>query len=397
MASFLLTWEFGSGLGHMALLEPVARGLVERGHRVVLALKNFASANRIFSVLQVELLPTPASSGSIPNRHDPISTFPQLLHNVGFGNQEDLQTLASAWQTIYRLVQPNVLVCNFSPIAMVAARRLPLKIVTLGTGFESPAVCHPYPDWRPELKNDPNELLKHEQFVMDSANAVLDALGHRRLNQLSDLYRDVDETILLTYPEIDPFGERNGTDYFGTWPDPRGKQPAWPKEGNMRAFVYLRPLKGIENVLELLSNSGLSVILRIPGATESLRKKFKGSNLHWEDDFIDLQATLQQCDFGICHASHTMSAAMLHAGKPIFMLPPFLEQGLTAMKIAKRKAGIISTMEDPQHLRDSLERLMQESIYYESAQEFAKKYPTERRRERVVEAVERIESLSKDP
>jgi UDP:flavonoid glycosyltransferase YjiC (YdhE family) len=37
MATILLTWELGAGLGHLVNLLPLARGLLQRGHRVYAA------------------------------------------------------------------------------------------------------------------------------------------------------------------------------------------------------------------------------------------------------------------------------------------------------------------------------------------------------------------------
>ena len=47
MATILLTWELGGGLGHLANLGPIAGLLTDRGHRVCAALRHPSSANGI--------------------------------------------------------------------------------------------------------------------------------------------------------------------------------------------------------------------------------------------------------------------------------------------------------------------------------------------------------------
>lgn len=44
MATVLVTWELGGGLGHLLPLEPLVRGLSERGHRVAVALRDLSRA-----------------------------------------------------------------------------------------------------------------------------------------------------------------------------------------------------------------------------------------------------------------------------------------------------------------------------------------------------------------
>jgi UDP:flavonoid glycosyltransferase YjiC (YdhE family) len=393
VANILLTWELGSGLGHIAELQPVAAGLAQQGHVVVAALRNLSSASKSLRGVQVRLLPAPYAA--VVNRGDagPIATHPELLQNTGFGDVDELQSLYSAWRTIYSYVQPDAIVANFSPIALLAARGTPAKVVVLGTGFECPGLSSPYPNWRPELDADLKRYLKIEADVLANANLVLKKHGEPPMSALADLYRDVDETLLLTYPELDPFGQRPGANYLGVWPDPPGIKPKWPQCAGPRVFAYLRPLLGVQNVLAMLRDKGAATILRIPHVPESLQREFDAPNLHWEHEFLDMEATLRQCDLGICHASHVMSASMLHAGKPILMFPPFLEQGLTAMKIASRHAGVFSSMEDPAHFTNAFGALLTDLTYRASAEEFSRKYPSERRKQRVEEAVERIARL----
>jgi hypothetical protein len=44
MATILLAWELGGGLGHVMSMRPLAEGLARRGHRVVAVLRDLSSA-----------------------------------------------------------------------------------------------------------------------------------------------------------------------------------------------------------------------------------------------------------------------------------------------------------------------------------------------------------------
>jgi UDP:flavonoid glycosyltransferase YjiC (YdhE family) len=59
MATILLTWELGGGMGHLANLAPLARGLAERGHRVTAALSDLSRAHRAFAGVPVAFFQAP--------------------------------------------------------------------------------------------------------------------------------------------------------------------------------------------------------------------------------------------------------------------------------------------------------------------------------------------------
>ena len=56
------------------------------------------------------------------------------------------------------------------------------------------------------------------------------------MNRLSDLYRDVDECLLVTYPELDPFNARDNATYLGVFPDEGGVLPSWPETGGRKVL-----------------------------------------------------------------------------------------------------------------------------------------------------------------
>jgi hypothetical protein len=43
-----LTWELGTGLGHLIDLLPLVQGLPQRGHRVFAAMQDLSKAERVF-------------------------------------------------------------------------------------------------------------------------------------------------------------------------------------------------------------------------------------------------------------------------------------------------------------------------------------------------------------
>jgi len=59
MATVLMTWELGAGLGHMTRMREVGQRLVARGHRVIAVLRDLYRAGPVFDGSGMQLLQAP--------------------------------------------------------------------------------------------------------------------------------------------------------------------------------------------------------------------------------------------------------------------------------------------------------------------------------------------------
>jgi UDP:flavonoid glycosyltransferase YjiC (YdhE family) len=396
MATVLFAWELGAGLGHVTKMKPLAEALAGRGHRVVMALRDLARAELVLAGTGVSYLQAPIKLNRATNRIDPLSTFAHILHNTCFGELEELKALVAAWRTLYEFVQPRIIVCDHSPTALLAARGLPIRRVVLGTGFLCPPDCHPLPDWRPWLKQDPARLRQQELLVLDNTNRLLAGLGQPPMQRLTDLYSQADETLLCSFPELDVYPARTGARYRGVWPDTFGKPPVWPDAPGPRVFGYVRPFKALPALFKELERRRLPTVLYAGGLDAKLVQQFRSPTLHFEDKPLDLTDAARQCDLAIVNATHGTTATMLLAGKPLLMFPTQLEQRLTAENVVKMGAGLIAKLDDPQHVATQLQTLLGSRRFTEAVGQFAQRYADFDWRQQREEAVERIEQLLGD-
>jgi hypothetical protein len=123
MNTFLFTWELGGGLGHLHRLLPFAEGLTARGHRVVVALRDLSRAREVFRDKAIALVQAPFKHRRT-NQIEPALSFAHLLHNIGFGDLNELSGLTDAWRNLIRYVNPDAIVFDHSPPTSPTARLL---------------------------------------------------------------------------------------------------------------------------------------------------------------------------------------------------------------------------------------------------------------------------------
>ena len=121
MARVLIAWALGEAFGHLARCLRLAQGLVARGYALTLALKDVrlpagqAPASGI-TVLPAPLTPQMGAGGSPP------VNYPDVLRVSGFADARDVAARLNAWQGMFSLVRPDVLIADHAPTALLAAR-----------------------------------------------------------------------------------------------------------------------------------------------------------------------------------------------------------------------------------------------------------------------------------
>src|SRR5262249_21825386 len=111
--------------------------LAKRGHEVFFAGRDLSQATRAFDSERITLLPAPWKCRRT-STVEPVVTFADLLFNIGFGDPDSLTAHVIAWRNLYCLVNPDLLICDHSPTALLATIGERFPITTLGNGFLCP-------------------------------------------------------------------------------------------------------------------------------------------------------------------------------------------------------------------------------------------------------------------
>ncbi|QDU61045.1 hypothetical protein Pan216_18980 [Planctomycetes bacterium Pan216] len=301
-------------------------------------------------------------------------TFAHILNNVGFDHPGELFSLVAAWRNLFELVEPDLVICDHSPTALLALRGLPAKRATIGAGFSCPIAIAPFPVLEPRLPHTPEELLADEARLLANANEVLDRFGSPPLEYLAQLYADLDDRILITFQEMDHYQDRAGATYWGLSPLVPGAPPAWPHGDRRRVFGYLKPFASLPTLLELLNRLELPTVIHPDGISTSIQQKYASRTLHFQQERVDITQARRDCHFAILNANHATLAAFILGGKPVLNFPLSLEQEMCAAPIVERGAGLVVSGTEPNDIFRKMEMILGSDEYTAGAERIAEKY-----------------------
>ncbi len=393
MATVLFVWELGGGLGHVGPMAPLVRGLCERGHRVFAALKDLARANAVFAETRVSYLQAPMQVARLVRTIEPTRTLAHILHNTSFGELGSLQALTDAWRNLYDYVRPDLILFDHSPTAVLAARGLQTKRVTIGNGFFCPPADGAFPDLCPWYGEDGERLQRDEQDVLERANQVLAHWQIEPMERLSQSYAEVDESFLTTFEELDHYPNRRNGKYWGVCSCPGGKMPLWPNSQGKKVYAYLKSFPARSSLLTLLSELRCPTLVYSDNRETKLQDRFESETLRFENQRLDLAEVGRQCDLAILNAGHGATATLLLTGAPILQLPLNLEQELTGAATRRLGAGLNARVKRPEEIAVKLMTMLNSSKFTEDARRFAARYADFDAERQIDKMLQRIEEL----
>ncbi|HEX7046010.1 MAG TPA: nucleotide disphospho-sugar-binding domain-containing protein [Gammaproteobacteria bacterium] len=377
MARVLLAWELGAGLGHLVPLAAMGRELTQAGHECAYVLRDLGHAHTLLDVRHTRLYQAPLLLPAWRNG-DIAWTFADILANIGYRNPAPLTGLLAAWRGIYADFKPDLIVFDHAPTAQAAARGLNIPTALLArSGFTIPPAITPLPRVRPSDGNSNGgsraQDLERETAVTRVLNTALESLDIPPLEFVGQLF-DADARVLLSLPELDPYGPRDDVEYWGPLEHDAGVAPEWPAANRPKIFAYLRAFQTRPALLDTLRASGASVVAHFSDMDAAACAQQSSNTMKVSRQIIDIRRALAECDLVITHGGSLVGAALI-AGKPLLMLPLHLEQQLTASAVETLGAGLSAPRLMPEGMRNKLERLLREPSFGAAARAFAARYP----------------------
>jgi len=379
MAHIHLSWELGGGLGHAGRLKPLAEALQARGHRVSLSLRDLVHTHQLLADLQAPKLQAPVWLHRAVGLPPEQASLAEILLTCGYLEAHAIGALVQGWRDMFDLLQPDLLVADYAPTAVLAARSLGLRSSALGIGFYMPPRDRPLPLLRDWEAIPPARLAGAEARVLASANAVLARHGARPFQSASELLLG-DAPLLCTWPELDHYGRQTlpeGERWHGPNFLPQtGELPHWPAGEGPKVFAYLKAEHPDHAaLLQALVDEGCRILCYLPEVAAGKPPPVRSPRLHYAAGPVSLGAVFQDCALCICHGGEATLVQALLAGVPVLLLPMQTEQFLMSRRVALTGAGVnAASLRRPLAWRPLLRRLLDERSFAAAATAFAQRY-----------------------
>lgn len=375
MSRILCCWEIGSGFGHLFRLFPLVEALQRKGHQVIVAAPEVSRAVHIFDHLDISPLPSPARQA--PQKNFPLSqNYAQNLLRNGFWHAPTLTSRLRDWLALYDACQPDLILAEHAPGALLAARLAGLNRAAIGTGFTIPPLVSPMPSIQPWFSVPQSRLLQIESDFLALINPVVIDLGGKPLAAVADIFAGA-EIFLCTFNELDHYSVRSQMTYCGpiVYSPPQMK-PEWPTENCIRVFIYMRAAnRFLVPLLDQLQQMHLSVLACVPDLHETEMDAFQWSNLRITTEPVDLHQVALDCSLMISQGGTNAGTLMLLSGVPVLICPLELEQTLWAYRLNSQKLGSMVNPFNPQpNLNEKIDFSLIAAEIQDQVQKFSDRY-----------------------
>ena len=376
MAKIAFCWELGSGMGHIAPYRVLFNELTRRGHELHLICRQLDLLSRLMNDIPHVAWQAPFKAVPPRERVRPTRSMPELLLNVGYDDARELTTRVKAWGQLIKTIRPDLTLVDYAPTALLALRGIEIPYIQMGLGFYYPPSSVPVaPYLLFSEQADSDDLRSIELTVTDTINDALATSGSLPINSFHDLFDQAQVTVIHSPPQLDHYGQREEVSYVGIAPWHSGGEVTYGEGRGPKVFAYLKPFKGIGDLLKLLSQLRLRTILKCDRLPNRMKSGFTSQTLRFVDQPLNVSTAFKRCDVAITNANGTTTAEALYAGRPSLMIPLQLEQEIISKRVELLGAGIAVTHRSMATLSDRLAQLLNRSIFTSSATAFAHKHP----------------------
>lgn len=344
MANILFAWERGAGFGHVIPHLEVIRELRARGHKVLFALKRPDLVKGALSEVGCPYVQAPHPGPRLPLEHRmwPLDSIVRMLFNVGFHDAVNTASRLRAWRKLFLSFKPDLLVADFSPTALLAARGMDIFRLTVNQGTMSPPDIEPLPRmrfWAPEVSTE--ILLRDEKRLVSVINVALEQEEIPLIAKPADLIYGQGH-LLRTIPELDPYSPRSGSVRYRPLPTdiPGGVEPCWPGGDKARIFGYLKPQNSVPLLLKILQRLQHPTLIHGPELSDELKKHHANSNIRFSNQPLALKKVMEQCRLVVLNATHGTVLNTLLAGRPMLTLTDNIDQKMTGWQVEKAGVGL---------------------------------------------------------
>ncbi len=266
------------------------------------------------------------------------ATYGDRLAAAGFADTKVLTAITAAWDRTLALVNPNLVVADYAPAAMLASRgRLPLAVV--GNGFTvPPAEMQTFP-----LLHTVSPPLRPEAEILGAVNAVLQARKAPMLDRLPQML-SCNIRSVQTFPILDIYREQRVVPVDG----PILSLPEQRRPDARAIFAYIADGRAIRrDVFDALIPLGARLHVFGPGLTAKQVGELSNAGAIVEARPLHLESELAAARLLIHFGGLGVASAALAAGVPQLVLSVDIEKELNGRALERAGVGRLANIQDP--------------------------------------------------
>ncbi|MEE1676088.1 glycosyltransferase [Agarivorans aestuarii] len=353
MLSAKIIWEYGTGIGQINTLIPVAQNLKNRGWKVEFIVPSIkAYIKDIEKLLDTNRLNYSRCPGS-PTLVKNIQGNSHASSLLGLSGLQDCSAFTftlRSWLSVLDEDKPSLVITSSSIGGLMAAKLLAIPTVNIEHGFFSPESSGNLPHFLEQLPNHKRTSVnletevKAEKKILNIINNALLKLAAKPVDCLQQVF-EANKTLWLNYRQLNPIKHLHQSDFLGKPLTSNGGIKAqWPNSNNrqIKVFVYLYANTPRANqILEaLVADPSLNALVHMLGLSRNYAQHFTREHISISHVPFDIEDVLNQADIVICHGGSNLVAESMLKGKPLLLEPTNFLQLLNTHRAVEQGAAL---------------------------------------------------------
>jgi hypothetical protein len=330
MISVLFANEAGTGRGHVLALKRVADALGPAFYREAALYRD--DTLPIMEPVCDAVFRGPGLSYDRSKRLGSAavttSTFGEFLGDLGFRDVDFLSRQVAWWKEVLVSRSLDLVVAEYAPCAMLAARAAGIPCVVVGGGYGIPADgLEEFPIFLPQH----SERIHDENEMAAAVNTAAGPLGLREIKHLPQVF-DCDAKIVTSLRLFDPYDGMRAEPPLSPWTDCPSEMGGSGEE----VFVYLSNPDAVRPALiDALASVGLPVRVYAPWRTSAISDSLIAGGVTLVDQPAPADEFARRTRLFInAGQSDTMTFGFA-AGLPSLAFPEHLEHTFQASRAQK--------------------------------------------------------------
>lgn len=267
------------------------------------------------------------------------STWGEFMADLGFDQPEIIAANIAWWREIIKARRITLVIADYAPCALLAARSMGIPAAAIGTGYGLPPACMArFPVLLPEYA----DFIHDEAETVAQVNAAIERFGLPPISALPQVYT-CDDAIATTLPELDPYADARREPLMS----PVTTQTDAIADAGEEVFLYFSTTETANpEIVAAIAALGLPTRTYLPGATEEVAVTLRAAGVVVETAPVPLDLLIRRSRLMVNAGQHGILCLGLLAGLPQVALPQHLEHAYHARAAARLGSTLVLSAKD---------------------------------------------------